>query len=191
MLAFFRINQVFHLPDMYILKRWTQDAKVGGIYALGEPNFIDDPDPERFLMSRHSRLSSKASILIDNASLTDEGTAFLDEQFNYIYNKIQEMNNSKICVDGSQRKKSMDDSLGIIDPSSVRTKGCGKRLKSSKEKSISRSRICRECGHRGVSHDKRNCPILQQKSTEGNYHNSIDDTYEADLTSLAGSNNMR
>ncbi|XP_042419722.1 protein FAR1-RELATED SEQUENCE 5-like [Zingiber officinale] len=191
MLAFFRINQVFHLPDTYILKRWTRDAKVGAIYALGKQKFVDDPDPKRFLMSRHSRLSYKASVLIDDASLTDEGTNFLEEQFDCIYNKIQEINISKTCGDGNKRKKSMEEGLGIIDPSSVRTKGCGKRLKSSKEKSISKSRICRGCGHRGVSHDKRNCPILQQRSTEDNYHNNIDDTYEADLTSRAGSNNMR
>ncbi|XP_042398920.1 protein FAR1-RELATED SEQUENCE 5-like [Zingiber officinale] len=36
MLAFFRINQVFHLPDKYILKRWTRDEKVGAIHALGK-----------------------------------------------------------------------------------------------------------------------------------------------------------
>ncbi|XP_042380975.1 protein FAR1-RELATED SEQUENCE 5-like [Zingiber officinale] len=188
MLAFFRINQVFHLPNTYILKRWTQDAKVGEILFLGEQK---DPDPGRFLMSRHSRLSYKASLLIDSASLTDEGTNFLDEQFDCIYNKIQEMNIIKPCGDGSKRKKSIDESLGIIDPSSVRTKGCGKRLKSSKEKSISKSRICRGCGYRGVSYDKRNCPILQQRSTEDNHHNNVDDTDEANLTSIADSNNMQ
>ncbi|XP_042432199.1 protein FAR1-RELATED SEQUENCE 5-like [Zingiber officinale] len=160
MLAFFRINQVFHLSDKYILKRWTRDAKVGAIYALGVQNFIDDPD--RILMSRHSRLSYKASVLIDDASLTDEGINFLDEQLDCIYNKIKEMNIGKTCDNRGQRKKSMDESPNIIDPSLVRTKGCGKRLKSSKEKSTSKSRLCRGCGHRGVSHDKRNCPMLQQ-----------------------------
>ncbi|XP_042381987.1 protein FAR1-RELATED SEQUENCE 5-like isoform X2 [Zingiber officinale] len=191
MLAFFRINQVFHLPDTYILKRWTRDVKIGAIYALGEQNYINDPDPERCLMSRHSRLSYKASILIDDASLTNEGTTFLDEQFDSIYNKIQEMNISRTCNDRSQKKKSVDEGLGIIDPSSVRTKGCGKRLKSSKEKSTSNSRLCRGCGHRGVSHDKRNCLTLQQGgSTEDTNHNIVDDMYEPDLTSIAGSNNM-
>ncbi|XP_074561432.1 protein FAR1-RELATED SEQUENCE 5-like [Curcuma longa] len=184
MLAFFRINQVFQLPDKYILKRWTKNAKVGAIYALGEQNFIDDS--KRLLMSRHLRLSYKASLLVDGASLTDEGTNFLDEQFDSIYSKIQEMNNSRTCNNESQMKKSMDERLGIIDPPYVRTKGCGKRLKSSKEKSTSKSRLCHGCGHRGVSHDKRNCPILQQGSTVDNHHNSDDDTYEEGLASIVG-----
>ncbi|XP_074568528.1 protein FAR1-RELATED SEQUENCE 5-like [Curcuma longa] len=182
MLAFFRINQVFHLPDKYILKRWTQNAKVGVIYALGEQNFIDDP--ERFLMSRHSKLSYKVSVLIDDASLTEEGANFLDEQFDCIYNKIQEMNISKKCNNVSQKKKSMDETPVSIDPSSVRTKGYAKRLKSSKEKSTSKSQL------RGVSHDKRNCPILQQRSSIDNHHNSDDDTYEEEMSSIVGSNNM-
>ncbi|XP_074585556.1 protein FAR1-RELATED SEQUENCE 5-like [Curcuma longa] len=187
MLAYFRINQVFHLSDKYILKRWTQDAKVGVIYDLEAPNYSDDP--ERYLMLRHSKLSYKASLLIDDASLTDEGTNFLDEQFDCIYKKIQAINISKKGNDGSQRNKSTQGTPVIIDPSLVRTKGCGKRLKSAKEQSTSKSRLCHGCGHRGVSHDKRNCPLLQGSSVE-TYHNSNDDTYEEDLPSMAGSNNM-
>ncbi|XP_074576130.1 protein FAR1-RELATED SEQUENCE 5-like [Curcuma longa] len=181
-LAFFRITQVFHLPEQYILKRWTRDAKVGGNYVLGEDQ-LSINDPNKFLMSRHSRLSYKASLVIDDASLTDEGTGFFEEQLNCIHNKIRDMNISKACSIGSQRKNSMDGTLGVIDPSLVRTKGCGKRLKSSKEKAISKSRLCRGCGHRGVSHDKRNCPILQQRSTIDDHDNSDDDTNEEDLTS--------
>ncbi|XP_074592495.1 protein FAR-RED IMPAIRED RESPONSE 1-like [Curcuma longa] len=182
MLAFFQITQVFHLPDKYILKRWTQHAKVGAIYDLGEQNFIDDP--ERFLMSRHSKLSYKASVLIDDASLTDEGTKFLDEQFDCIYKKIQEMNIGKNCDYGSQRNKSMDEPPVVSDPSLVRTKRCGKRLKSSKEKAVAKSRLCHGCGNRGVSHDKRNCPLLQQGSSIDNQHINDDDTYEP-LVSMA------
>ncbi|XP_074576084.1 protein FAR1-RELATED SEQUENCE 5-like [Curcuma longa] len=185
MLAFFRVNQVFHLPDKYILKRWTQHAKVGAIYDLGEHNFIDDP--EKLLMSRHSKLSYKASVLVDDASLTDEGTNFLDEQFDCIYKKIQEMNNGKKCDHGSQRNKSTDGTPVVSDPSLVRTKGCGKRLKSSKEKAVAKSRLCHGCGHRGVSHDKRNCPLLQQGSSIDDHNINDDDTYEP-LGSIAGFN---
>ncbi|XP_074560094.1 protein FAR1-RELATED SEQUENCE 5-like [Curcuma longa] len=188
MLAYFRINQIFHLPDQYILKRWTQDAKVGAMYALGEENLIDDPD--RFLMSRHSKLSYKASVLIDDASLTDEGTNFLEEQFDCIYNKIQEINISKKCGSGSQTKKSLDRNPVIIDPSLIRTKGCGKRLKSSKERSTSKSRLCHGCGNRGVSHDKRNCPLLQQGSSLDNQNNNDTDTYDEDFPYTAGTNNV-
>ncbi|XP_042396688.1 protein FAR1-RELATED SEQUENCE 5-like [Zingiber officinale] len=90
MLAFFRINQVFLLPNKYILNRWTRNAKVGAIYDFGTQTSIDTPDAK--LMARHSRLSYKTSIVIDVASLTDEGTNMLDDQFDCIYSKLQELN---------------------------------------------------------------------------------------------------
>ncbi|XP_073130821.1 protein FAR1-RELATED SEQUENCE 5-like [Henckelia pumila] len=42
MLAFFRINQVSQLPDKYILKRWTREAKVGATYIMGKENISND-----------------------------------------------------------------------------------------------------------------------------------------------------
>ncbi|XP_073017887.1 protein FAR1-RELATED SEQUENCE 5-like [Primulina eburnea] len=158
MLAFFRINQVFHLPDQYILKRWTKDAKIGVHYTMAEQNVVDDP--KKCLMSRHMRLSCKASALIDVASFIDEGTNFLTEQFDFIDSKMKEMNINRTLRSGIQSRRSLDGAIGIIDPSEIRTKGRGKRLKSSKEKSTSRDIQCRGCGRRGVSHDKRNCPNL-------------------------------
>ncbi|XP_073271500.1 protein FAR1-RELATED SEQUENCE 5-like [Primulina huaijiensis] len=159
MLAFFRINQVFHLPDKYILKRWTQDAKNVALFPMDEQNVMDDP--KRCLMSRHLRLSYKSSALVDVASLTVEGTNFLSAQFDYIGSKMKEMNIDTTLSGGSQSRRATDGTIGIIDPSDIRTKGCGKRLKSSKEKSTSKGRLCRGCGLRGVLHDKRNCPNLQ------------------------------
>ncbi|XP_073034950.1 protein FAR1-RELATED SEQUENCE 5-like [Primulina eburnea] len=109
MLAFFRINQVFELPDKYILKRWTQDAKVGAIYAMGEQNVNDDP--KMCLMSRHSRLSYKASVVIDDASLTDEGTNFLDEQLDYILKKLKRLTLVEHSAMEVKRRKSWMGSL--------------------------------------------------------------------------------
>ncbi|XP_073121347.1 protein FAR1-RELATED SEQUENCE 5-like [Henckelia pumila] len=186
-LSFFRINQVSQLPYKYILKRWTRDAKDGVIHVMGEENISDDP--ERFLMSRHARLSYKASILIDDASLTDEGTKFLEEQFNYISGKIKNMNNCRTFPNEIQMKRTRDETPRIIDPSEVRTKGCGKRLKSSKEKSISKTRIFHGCGLRGVAHDKRNCPNLHDGSTVDNQHNNDDNTDEEDFATIGGTIN--
>ncbi|KAL1540606.1 hypothetical protein AAHA92_24934 [Salvia divinorum] len=119
-----------------------------------------DDDPAKFLMSRRSKLSYKASILIDDASLTDERTKFLDEQLDYIHGKIEEMSISPTTKYCTQRRKNLDKSINIGDPSQIRTKGCGKRMLSSKEKSTVKPRACRGCGLRRVSHDKRNCPDL-------------------------------
>ena len=158
MLAFFRISQIFELPEKYILKRWTQEAKIGVVYALDDENTNDDPT--RLLMTRRSNLSYKASILIDYASLSDEGTKFLNEQLDSLHGKIKEMGASSTTVPSSQTRKNSDKPRNIGDPSNIRTKGCGKRMLSSKEKSTSKARACHGCGLSGVSHDKRNCPKL-------------------------------
>ncbi|GAB2289825.1 hypothetical protein Dimus_024130, partial [Dionaea muscipula] len=49
---------------------------------------------------------------------------------------------------------------GIKESLLVRAKGCGKRMKGGKEKTIKKARHCHGCGLTGQSHDKRNCPAL-------------------------------
>ncbi|XP_073133316.1 protein FAR1-RELATED SEQUENCE 5-like [Henckelia pumila] len=184
LLAFFRVNQVFHLPEKYILKRWTQGAKVGELIPLSEHNVIDDP--ERCLMSRHWNLSFRSSALVDAASMTKEGTKFLHEQFDLIDCKMKELNISiPSRAHESESSRIMNGPIGIIDPCVIRTKGCGKRLKSSKEKSISKGRQCRGCGKRGVSHDKRNCPNLLNMSSENNDYRD-DSSDQDDFASIDG-----
>ncbi|KAG6418154.1 hypothetical protein SASPL_120353 [Salvia splendens] len=75
-------------------------------------------------MSRHSKLSYKASILIDVASLTDEGTKFLDEQLDFIDSKLKEMGVSSTTEYGSQRRKISDKAINIGDPCQIRAKEC-------------------------------------------------------------------
>ncbi|KAH6783669.1 hypothetical protein C2S52_008628 [Perilla frutescens var. hirtella] len=189
MLSFFRINQVFQLREKYILKRWTRDAMIGAVYLVGDQDTNDSPT--KFLMSRHSRLSYKASMIIDDASLTEEGTKFLDEQFDYIHGKIKYMSISPTFIKESQRRKILDKAPNINDPSEIRTKGCGKRLPSSKEKSSLKARICHGCGRTGVSHDKRNCPNLHDGSVGDDHRNNHDNSNEEDFISTVGSNNMK
>ena len=56
------------------------------------------------------------------------------------------------------------DVIEYQEPSHIVTKGRAKRLKSSKEKAT-KGRLCRGCDKHGVSHDKRNCPVLLNKYT--------------------------
>ncbi|GER28482.1 protei far-red impaired response 1 [Striga asiatica] len=63
----------------------------------------------------------------------------------------------KECMSKQLSKSKGQKTFLVCDPDPIRTKGCGKRLKSSKEKAISQSaRSCSLCGQRG--HDKRKCP---------------------------------
>ncbi|KAL2486133.1 Protein FAR1-RELATED SEQUENCE [Abeliophyllum distichum] len=60
------------------------------------------------------------------------------------------------------RNKTREETQVIRDPNLVRAKGCGKQLKSGKEKALSQSnRQCRACDNSG--HDKRTCPTLQNR----------------------------
>ncbi|KAH6795250.1 hypothetical protein C2S52_005727 [Perilla frutescens var. hirtella] len=121
----------------------------------------------------------------------EEGTKFLDEQFDYIHGKIKEMSISPTFIKESQRRKSLDKAPNINDPSEIRTKGCGKRLPSSKEKSSLKARICHGCGRTGVSHDKRNCLNLHDGSVGDDHRNNHDNSNEEDFISTVGSNNMK
>ncbi|KAL2511493.1 Protein FAR1-RELATED SEQUENCE [Abeliophyllum distichum] len=83
----------------------------------------------------------------------------------------------------------------IEDPSGIRAKRCGKRVKSSKEKAMARcSRQCSVCGVNG--HDKRTCSRLHDRSNAGNFSDTqydYDDPQDdgrddATFTSIASSN---
>ncbi|KAL2486234.1 Protein FAR1-RELATED SEQUENCE [Abeliophyllum distichum] len=62
----------------------------------------------------------------------------------------------------TNRNKSREETQVVRDPNPVRAKGCGKRLRSEKEKALSQSnRQCSACGTSG--HDRRTCPTLQNR----------------------------
>ncbi|KAL2460295.1 Protein FAR1-RELATED SEQUENCE [Abeliophyllum distichum] len=114
-------------------------------------------------MAQHGLLSHKASLIVDDAALTDERSEFLIGELESLHLRVKEI--SAPGNIGSTRYKSITrpDSVNIQDPSAVRAKGCGKRLKSEKEKSISKhNRQCRICGQHG--HDKRTYPQRNEMS---------------------------
>ncbi|KAL2466828.1 Protein FAR1-RELATED SEQUENCE [Abeliophyllum distichum] len=136
-------KQVLLVPDKYILRRWTKNAKVScvGDSAL---TFCTNDCSSTSLMSRHGLLAHKASLIVDDAACTDAQITYLMGEFEALHLRV------KVIDDG------------------VRAKGCGKRLKSSKEKAIAKgNRQCHICGH--VGHDKRTCPQVIERSTTDTY----------------------
>ncbi|KAL2527718.1 Protein FAR-RED IMPAIRED RESPONSE 1 [Abeliophyllum distichum] len=96
--------------------------------------------------------------------LTAARSAFLMGEFESLHLRVKEVDDGGNI--GSMRHNSTthEQSHTIHDPSVVRAKGYGKRLKSSKEKSMSRgNRQCGICGQHG--HDKRTCPKRNERST--------------------------
>ncbi|KAG6414010.1 hypothetical protein SASPL_126726 [Salvia splendens] len=60
-------------------------------------------DPTKLLMSRDSKLSYKAAILIGDASLTEERIKFLDEQLDYIHGKIKDIGCGKRMLSSKEK----------------------------------------------------------------------------------------
>ncbi|KAL2499549.1 Protein FAR-RED IMPAIRED RESPONSE 1 [Abeliophyllum distichum] len=156
--SFFKKKQVLLLPDKYILRRWTKNAKFVAVEYPGG-SMSDGGSSSSSLLSRHGMLAHKSSLLVDDASLTDARTSFLMEEFATLHLRIKDIHDGGHVGLSRDRNKNVEERIAICDPSFVRAKGCGKRLKSSKEKSMAKnSRQCSTCGQHG--HDKRTCPTL-------------------------------
>ncbi|KAL2541721.1 Protein FAR1-RELATED SEQUENCE 5 [Abeliophyllum distichum] len=153
------------LCSMYDLRfRWTKNAKVS-VCEDPSTGISDKGSSSTSLMSRHGMLAHKSSLLVDDAALTDAHTTFLIGEFEYLHVRIKEIDdggNVTVAFNRS-RSKSREESHAIHGPCLVRAKGCEKRLKSSKEKSLSKNtRQCGGCGQHG--HDKRTCPKLVDRA---------------------------
>ncbi|KAL2486293.1 Protein FAR1-RELATED SEQUENCE [Abeliophyllum distichum] len=109
------------------------------------------------LLTRHGLLAHKASLIVDDTALTAERSTFLMGKFKSLHLRVKDVDDGGDIGMMRHNSTTREDSQIIHDPSAVRAKGCGKILKSSKEKSLSKgNRQCRTCGQNG--HDKRTCP---------------------------------
>ncbi|KAL2512113.1 Protein FAR1-RELATED SEQUENCE [Abeliophyllum distichum] len=153
------------LSEKYILRRWTKNVKQARVFDPTTGSYVHT-DPGHSLMSRHSMLSYAASDLVDEGSLTDVRSTFLLSEFQSLRIRVKDIDTGGEVGMSRNRNKSVEETQVVCDPNPVRAKGCGKRLKSKKEKALSQSnRQCRACGTSG--HDRRTCPTLQ---------NSLDNT---------------
>ncbi|KAL2465993.1 Protein FAR1-RELATED SEQUENCE 5 [Abeliophyllum distichum] len=195
MICFLKKKQVLLLPEKYILQRWTKNAKIDSACETNASNYRDDSFIQ-VLMGYHGMLSQKAQVLVDDAALTDARSTFPLDEFEMLNMRVKEIDNGGNV--GNIKSKSSSQSCEvqqvIEDPTGVRAKGCGKRLKSSKEKAMSRGiRQCSVCGVNG--HGKRTCPRLSDRYNVGNFSETqydYDDPREdgrddATFTSIASS----
>ncbi|KAL2485890.1 Protein FAR1-RELATED SEQUENCE 5 [Abeliophyllum distichum] len=196
MICFLKKKQVLLLPEKYILRRWTKNAKIGSVCESNATNYRDDSSIQS-LMGRHGMLSQKAQVLVDDAALTHARSTFLLGEFEMLNLRVKEIddggNFGKIKSKSSSQSREVQQV--IEDPTGVRAKGCGKRLRSSKEKAMARGiRQCSVCGVNG--HDKRTCPRLNDRSNVGDcsetqydYDDPQDDRRDdATFTSITSSN---
>ncbi|KAL2525374.1 Protein FAR1-RELATED SEQUENCE 5 [Abeliophyllum distichum] len=181
MLCYMKKKQVMLLPEKYILRRWTKNAKQARMFDPTTGSYVHT-DPGHSLMSRHSMLSYAASDLVDEGSLTDARSTFLLSEFQSLRIRVKDIDTGGDVGMSRNRNSSLEETQVVCDPNPVRAKGCGKRLKSGKEKALSQSnRQCRACGTSG--HDRRTCPTLQNRLDNTNQsqysQDSSDQQYHA------------
>ncbi|KAL2470377.1 Protein FAR1-RELATED SEQUENCE [Abeliophyllum distichum] len=112
--------------------------------------------------------------MVDDAALTDARTSFMMEEFESLHIRMKEIDDGGNLGFNRIGNKNTEERNTINDPSFVRAKGCGKRLKSSKEKSLSKNiRQCSACGQNG--HDKRTCTKFVDRSTMETYQPDMND----------------
>ncbi|KAL2518227.1 Protein FAR1-RELATED SEQUENCE [Abeliophyllum distichum] len=146
------------LPEKYILRRWAKNAKQARAFDPTTGSYVH-ADPGHSLMSRHRMLSYAASDLVDEGSLTDARSTFLLSEFQSLRIRVKDIDTGGDVGMSRNRNKSREETQVVRNPNPVRAKGCGKRLKSRKEKALSQSnRQCSACGTSG--HDRRTCPTL-------------------------------
>ncbi|KAL2470935.1 Protein FAR1-RELATED SEQUENCE [Abeliophyllum distichum] len=149
------------LPEKYILRRWTKNAKQARVFDPTTDSYVHT-DPDHSLMSRHSMLSYAALDLVDEGSLTDVRSTFLLSEFQSLCIRVKDIDTGGEVGMSRNRNKSVEETQVVCDPNPVRGKWCRKRLKSGKEKALFQSnRQCRACGTSG--HDRRTCPTLQNR----------------------------
>ncbi|XP_059654883.1 protein FAR1-RELATED SEQUENCE 9-like [Cornus florida] len=160
------------LPSQYILSRWTKKAKLGTAVDESGIQIIDD----RSYLLKRNELIQLALDVVDKALTSGEATKVYTDALGSARDKINQMvgcSTSLVDVIERSQIQSVVASSNVScnyysEPSQVRAKGCGKRLKGGKAKALGRAknfkaRQCNGCGFVGQSHNKRNCPMLTNR----------------------------
>ncbi|XP_058071015.1 protein FAR1-RELATED SEQUENCE 5-like [Magnolia sinica] len=134
-LCILRQSRIPNLPDHYILKRWTRDAKLDFVYEASSVELNTE---------KHESYALRYSNLLDISRNLAKESANFKETYH-------------MCKEGLQDilKRVQDQKL---------VAGSGKRLISEREKVARKKdkRRCNGCGKWGPGHDKRNCPIWKK-----------------------------
>jgi hypothetical protein len=129
------------LPEQYILKRWTKNAKVGTVIDDGGLIINDNKE---YILER-SVLVKSCIDLIDKALNSNETKTIFKEGLETIREKIEQATNAEEKTDSLDGvSKSIYDlschEHVYNEPDKVRAKGCGKRLKGGKKKAMMKAK---------------------------------------------------
>lgn len=148
------------VPQQYIRERWSKH--IGNKSELDRSRVDIGTMCSGSLVARHNYMTCTATSIIDDACKLEETSQYVIDMFTEVHLKVQDMvlssNGGTLTRDEKREEKMPIDDAHYHAPTHVVTKGQGKRLKSSKEKAMSKAHLCRGCNKRGVSHGKQNCP---------------------------------
>ncbi|XP_060671316.1 protein FAR1-RELATED SEQUENCE 5-like [Ziziphus jujuba] len=162
-LAFLQLFGNIPLPNQYIMKMWIRIAKSQIIYDKESVEITGKNGP---MLTWRSKLFKLFSKFVDNIMSNEEAAVIVNDALQSLLYKFKSVAGSTKSG-GISEKGSNVNNTTLKDPSQVRTKGCGRRLKGEKEKATNatkyRGRRCNGCGKLDQAHDRRNCPILNNR----------------------------
>ncbi|GAB2265419.1 hypothetical protein Dimus_000476 [Dionaea muscipula] len=127
------------------------------------------------LLERRFKLFKLTFNVIDDAIVNEEAMQLVKDVLYSTQKKVLDIRGVCEVGEGSAMKVPCVHDHGIKEPFHIRAKGCGKRLKGGKEKTIKKARYCHGCGLTGQSYDKRNCPSPVNNSSQSTWLNEEDE----------------
>nr|XP_048333676.1 protein FAR1-RELATED SEQUENCE 5-like [Ziziphus jujuba var. spinosa] len=104
--------------------------------------------------------------LVDNIMSNEEAAVIVNDALQSLVDQFKSIGGSTKSGGIFEKGSNVIDTT-LKDPSQVRAKGCGRRLKGGKEKATNaakyRGRRCNGCGKIDQAHDKRNCLVLNNR----------------------------
>lgn len=99
-------EKIAHLPQHYILKRWTRHAQEGSVYDSNGVEiravFVDS------LIGRHAYLKILVNLIIKEALLSRKALEYVEASFAKMHLKIKEINSNKETSNGKKEKNKDD-----------------------------------------------------------------------------------
>nr|XP_048330658.1 protein FAR-RED IMPAIRED RESPONSE 1-like [Ziziphus jujuba var. spinosa] len=107
--------------------------------------------------------------LVDSIMSNEEAAVIVNDALQSLVDQFKSIGGSTKSGGISEKGGNVNDTT-LKDPSQVRAKACGRRLKGEKEKATNaakyRGRRCNGCGKIDQAHDKRSYPVLNKWSSQ-------------------------
>nr|XP_048328522.1 protein FAR1-RELATED SEQUENCE 5-like [Ziziphus jujuba var. spinosa] len=130
-LAFLRLFGNIPLPNQYIMKRWTRGVKC---QIITDKQGVEISGQRSSMLTWRAKLFQLASEVIDKAIIYEEASVIMNDGLQSLLGKIESIVSNTKSGGIYEKGSTAHDYEALKDPSAVRAKGYGQRLKRGKEK---------------------------------------------------------